>query len=283
MSSPRVDTAFSKERTELFDDVAYVYDGTLEGLLCAIFEAYALHENPSDVACESEFQQRLFQRVHTVCTDTTLADRVYKGIVKKGGSGTFDAIRRASVCSKCNAGTTVYRFVRYVMDEHAGKRSPLNNIAHPSVAPLFELTRSVSHECEYMRQFIRFEHLKDETGDVWFARCNPKHNVVPLIMNHFVERFSIQPFIIYDENHGVCGAYDGTSWHLIDVGQHDELFHLPGHCSSDAEMQHAWKRFYDCVSIDARYNPELRRAFMPKRFWKNIVEVHDEVPALVKT
>ena len=43
-------------------------------------------------------------------------------------------------------------------------------------------------------------------------------------------------------------------------------------------MQAAWKRFYDVVAVEARYNPELRRQFMPKRLWKNIVEMHERIP-----
>ena len=43
----------------------------------------------------------------------------------------------------------------------------------------------------------------------------------------------------------------------------------------DAFYEQAWKTFYDSVAIDARYNPELRRSFMPKRLWKNIVELSD--------
>ena len=33
--------------------VAYVYDGTPEGLLTAVFQAYANHEDPEDIARES--------------------------------------------------------------------------------------------------------------------------------------------------------------------------------------------------------------------------------------
>lgn len=42
-------------------------------------------------------------------------------------------------------------------------------------------------------------------------------------------------------------------------------------------MQAAWKGFYDAMAISARYHPELRRQFIPKRLWRNIVELHDEV------
>ena len=53
-----------------------------------------------------------------------------------------------------------------------------------------------------------------------------------------------------------------------------------------------WKEFYVndagnqihkfAVSIDARYHPELRRQFMPKRFWKNLTELQ-ESPAALRT
>ena len=34
-------------------NVAYVHDGTTEGLLTAIFQAYALHEQPEDFSTET--------------------------------------------------------------------------------------------------------------------------------------------------------------------------------------------------------------------------------------
>ena len=66
-----------------------------------------------------------------------------------------------------------------------------------------------------MRQFVRFQHLAGEGADVWFARVNPKASVVPLIMDHFVERLGVQPFIIYDEVHHLAGVYDGGDWQSL--------------------------------------------------------------------
>lgn len=45
-------------------------------------------------------------------------------------------------------------------------------------------------------------------------------------------------------------------------------------------MSEAWRTFYKSVSIDARYHPELRRQFMPKRFWKNLTELQESPAAL---
>lgn len=268
---------------EIFDEVAYVYDGSLEGLLSAIFAAYANHERPSEVACASKHQPRLGQRSFPVETNVEHAMRVRKGLVSKGGWSAFDAVRKAACSSNATAGTAAYSFVRYVMDEHSGRQRPFSNIAHPRVAPLYAICRSVSQECEHMRQFIRFEHLREGGADFWFAKCNPRDSVVPLVMGHFVERFNVQPFMIYDENHEIAGVYDGDGWHLVNMaGAGLQGMTLPDKATEESSMQDAWRRFYRCVAVDARYNPELRRSFMPKRLWKNLTEMQEPAPTLAR-
>ena len=128
------------------------------------------------------------------------------------------------------------------------------------------------NERHLMLQFLRFEHF--ENG-IWFAKCNPKANVVPLLMGWFAGRFNTERFVIYDEVHQVAGIYDGANWY---IAQTDEV-HLPQHSDEEAAMQAAWKGFYDAMAISARYHPELRRQFIPKRLWRNIVELHDEAAA----
>ena len=47
---------------DIYDEVAYAYDGSLEGLLSAVFAAYERRERPTDVAPEERLQPRLGQR-----------------------------------------------------------------------------------------------------------------------------------------------------------------------------------------------------------------------------
>lgn len=305
---------------DVYDEVAYVYDGTLEGMLSAIFAAYANHEDPSDVVARGVLQPRLSQRVYVVETDLSHAERVRRGLCRSCGCASFDAVKKASLSSDVGAATFAYRFVRYAMDMHkvrdcvrcrkretcagaarpatgaarpaAGARRPvaggycpklrgraLSDITHPAVEPLFRVARAVDQECEHMRQFIRFEHLTGDGTEVWFARCNPRDSVVPLIMGHFVERFNVQPFIIYDENHDVAGVYDGDTWFLVRTDDPaTSLLDVPARSSEEEDMQRAWRRFYCTVAVEARYNPELRRHFMPKRFWRNLTEMQEDLP-----
>lgn len=273
------------------NDIAYTYDGSLEGLLSAIFMSYARKENPSDIAIAENLQARLGQKVFDIETDIELAFRVQKGICRSCGPVVFDAIKCASLSDSPDVGAIIYKFVRYGMAKHkphdctgcsrkmrcgglctkSQKQSALNDIVHPDVAPLHELNRKVYNERHLIMQFLRFEHME---GNVWFAQCNPKASVVPLVMDWFAGRFNTQPFMIYDEVHHIAGIYEGKDWHLVKT---DSLT-VPERSAEECIVQDAWKRFYDTVAIESRYNPELRRQFMPKRLWKNITEMKEVLP-----
>ena len=249
--------------------VAYLHDGTLEGLLCCVFESYVRHELPEDIVSERVYQPRLLQSALFVSTDYDRALRVRRGVEREAGTRAFGAIMRAAASDDPRAGFAIARFIRYVMDPHSGRnkrRNVLNDLANPIVGDVVALETRVLNEEEKMRQFVRFSQL--ENG-IWFARCNPNANVVPLVMRHFTERFNTQPFIIYDEVHRIAGVYDGNDWSLM-AG---EAANVPPGTAEDAYIQKLWQRFYDSLSIEARYNPELRRHFMPVRLWRNLPEL----------
>ena len=275
-----------------FFEVAYAHDGTLEGLLSAVFEAYARHEDPTDIAPADRLQLRLGQMQRTIRTDVAHALRVQRQLCLRHGESTFNTIKVASLSDELHTGTTIYRFIRYAMDtgtsractwcarnstctrrngtceKQFGKsRRALADVTHPLVAPLLDLERSVANERHLMLQFIRFEHM---SNGVWFARCNPKASVVPLLMDYFSARFNTQAFIVYDENHHMAGVYDGRDWYLVKV---DTALSTMEYADEERLAQDAWRTFYNTVAIESRYNPDLRRQFMPMRFWKNLTEM----------
>lgn len=62
-------------------DVIYVYDGSFEGLLTAVFESFESRELPCSIVAEDEFVPTLFSS-KTVDTDPQKADRVRRGAQK---------------------------------------------------------------------------------------------------------------------------------------------------------------------------------------------------------
>ncbi len=248
-------------------ELAYSYDGSLEGLLSALFAAYAHHENPRDIAPQDTLQLRLGQEERFIPTNNQWADRVAHGIMRAGGASSFRAVRTASVSSDPNTGTIIFHFVQKLMRERGYL---LNQLSDPIVGELFRLVRAVNNECERMRQFVRFSHL--ENGG-WLAVCNPRDSVVPLVMDWFAARFNDQAFALYDETHHLAGVYEGRSWYLVNTS----IFPTPVYAAEEDLMQNAWRLFYRTLSIDARYNPELRRQHMPVRYWKNLTEMQDVI------
>ncbi len=286
---------------EIYDEVAYRYDGSLEGLLSVIFASYQNKEIPRDVHAIESIQPRLFERVTFIETNVEHAKRVARGLSRACGEESLAAICKASLSSNPSAPLAAYRFARYAMDEHRSrncgrcsaatscaasgnmrrycprlKGHALANIAHPSVEKLFAINRSIANECENVRQFARFEHLRTQGGHIWFARCNPRDAVVPLVMDHFARRFGAEPFALFDEAHGVLGMSDGTTWRIVNNIAEADITSALANAPEEDEMRRAWKRFYQSTSNDARYHPELRVQFIPRRFWGHLTELHDE-------
>ena len=70
----------------------------------------------------------------------------------------------------------------------------------------------------------------------------------------------------------MAGMSAGGRWELVRT----DGISQPERAQEETSMQDAWKRFYKALSVESRYNPELRRQFIPKRLWDNITELRDE-------
>lgn len=260
------------------EHVAYLHDGAFEGLLSCIFESYVRHERPEDIVDERSYEPRLGQSSLFVETSMEHAQRVRHGIVQAAGRRVFTVIMRAFAADDPNKGMAIYELVRKAMESNRSgglRRSMMDDLGDPVVARVAALCRRAENEAELLRQFARFTHL---SNGVWLARCNPNASVVPLVMGHFAARFNVQPFIIYDEVHCLAGVYDGEGWYLVN----DVLEQVPEAAEGDEYAEALWQRFYDAVSIEARYHPELRRGFMPVRLWKHLPEMRPRESGLTR-
>ena len=63
--------------------VLFIFDGTFEGLLTAVFEAYARKRFPDRLAGEGEPPLLFVDEVTRVATDAAKADRVWRGLERR--------------------------------------------------------------------------------------------------------------------------------------------------------------------------------------------------------
>ena len=61
----------------------YVFDGTMDGLLSAVFDAFLLKEEPEQLLTGGDVLPMFCERIYKVSTDTEKARRVWTGLEKK--------------------------------------------------------------------------------------------------------------------------------------------------------------------------------------------------------
>jgi len=243
--------------------VVYLHDGTLEGFFSAVFDAYTRPEKPDVIASCDTYQNQLEQIVFHIDTEERKYERVYSGIKKHLGAEGYQKTKAAFLSHDPDKDTLLFRYLRYGF---AVGRKVHVDIAHELVNPVERLFQETRREMRQIMQFARFARMDN---GVFYAKVNPKNNVLPLVMDHFARRFNIQPFIIYDEIHRLAGIYDMQQWRL----QYVEEFSAPDCTVDDRRYQKLWKAFYDSVAIAERVNHRQRRTFMPMRFWSNLTEM----------
>jgi probable DNA metabolism protein len=138
--------------------------------------------------------------------------------------------------------------------------------------------RRVLHEQLRMKQFIRFQKAKDGT---YLAVVSPDHNVLPLIVGHFQDRFNDQPWLIYDAHRHYGYYYDGTAVPIRITFENDAAvpFDLTNGkldadilSSDDALFQQLWRTYFKAICIKERMNPKKQLSDMPRRYWKYMTE-----------
>ena len=94
--------------------------------------------------------------------------------------------------------------VRELVRAFAQGRGISDQLADPFALRVMELSRKVDNELDKLLGFVRFQDL----GSILVAQLAPKCNMVPLMMDHFSDRFPDENFILYDENRNLAAVHE---------------------------------------------------------------------------
>jgi len=240
--------------------VAYMYDGSFEGLLCCVYESYYQRELPSMIFSQNETQETLFP-VKEIVTDMDSAKKVEHSISHSISNEALRLVRLCYYSNMENREIAILNFLRLGFKIGA----PVTDmLANDTVGAIMKTTRNVSRESNYYLEFLRFS---DYNG-VLVAIIEPKNFVLPMIVDHYCDRFPSEQFLIYDETHKHAIVYYNGESAIIPL----EHLNLPDVCEKEEKYRALWKRFYDTIAIEGRVNPKLRMNNMPKRYWKHLTE-----------
>ena len=244
-------------------DLAYLYDGSFDGLLCCVYESYYQKELPSLIFSHSEIQATLFP-VKEIETDIISALKVEDSIRTSISGEALKLVRLCYYSKMENREITILNFLR--MGYKIGP-SVTNMLADDTVCAITKTARNVQSESHFFKEFLRFS---DYNGAL-VAIIEPKNFVLPMIVNHYCDRFPSEQFLIYDESHNYALVYQNGESAIFPL----ENLELPEACEKEEKYRALWKQFYNTIAIEGRINPKLRMGNMPKRYWKNLTEFQD--------
>ncbi|MCR4603713.1 MAG: TIGR03915 family putative DNA repair protein [Prevotella sp.] len=261
--------------------LAYIFDRTFDGVLSAVFDAYFRHQSPDLLLGKGDQLPLFCEETYEVTTSGEKAQRVWKGLEKKLSKEALHLIMVSWQSEEKELSTPLLHYIYKVFAPRnsatASKDSIEHNYADPDVLYVRNTARRVLHEQLRMKQFIRFQKAKDGT---YLAVVSPDNDVLPLVINHFQDRFNDQPWLIYDAKRHYGYNHDGKT--VVRITFEDEAavpFNLENGklndevlSSDDRLLQDLWRTYFKAICIKERLNPRKQLNDMPRRYWKYLTE-----------
>ena len=260
--------------------LVYVFDNTLDGLLTAVFDSFFRKQQDVTLLAEGEQLPLFADEPHRVVTDAEKATRVWKGLEKQLSKEGLHMITISWLSEEWALNQPLFNFICKVFRTNG--KGLERNASDEDVLAVRNTCRRVLHEQLRMKQFIRFQKAKDGT---YLAVVSPDHNVLPLIIGHFQDRFNDQPWLIYDAKRHYGYYYDGKT--VIHVTFEDEAsvpFDLSNGkmdadilSDNDQLFQDLWRTYFKAICIKERMNPKKQLSDMPRRYWKYMTEKNEHL------
>lgn len=249
--------------------ILYVYDGSLEGLLTAVFEWFERKPGAAQIITHERYQPDAFSQSFEVLTDRLKADRVWKGLAKRLDRDWMRKVYCTFLSEVPEMQQELFLFISYIFQHPAGAEK---NYGNTQVLNVAQTARKVEREKHRMEAFIRFQQTAD---GIFYCGIDPDFNVIPLIINHFKNRYADQKWIIYDLKRHYGIFYDLHTVEEIELDVDlQQLKQAKQQVLDQKEQLYAdlWKNYFKSTNIVARKNTKLHVQHVPKRYWKYLTE-----------
>jgi DNA polymerase len=123
-----------------------------------------------------------------------------------------------------------------------------------------------------MHAFLRFRKVDDERGEQFIAWFEPDHFIVEAVAQFFIDRYRAMDWTILTPKGSL--HWDRQALHLGPPGDR--------RMAPDGDgFEAGWRSYYESTFNPARVNPDMMRAEMPKKYWRNMPETA-AIPALLR-
>lgn len=242
----------------------YTYDGTFFGYLSAVFTAW--HAGLDTVEqIQTAAQSSLFDETK-VPTDVEQAGRILTALQDQCGAKAVHFLYYGFLAEMPRRELGLLAYLRLAF------RYKEKFYAHLSEEPLWQVrlwAQKTGNERHKLLGLIRFRELVDQT---LYARINPTCAVVPVIAPHFARRLPKETWVIHDVRRHLGVYYHQGQAELVDIPKTLAQVDVT---ADEREFAQLWQQYYRSIAIKERRNEELRRQYMPKKYWPHIGELRN--------
>lgn len=248
------------------------YDGSFDGLLTAVFERYRRKIAVDGVLSDKADTPMFLGEVIDIDTDEAKARRAWNGIKRILTTTGQKLLTQAYLSAEPGIDSALFRIIVKSVD--TGRTSE-NDFSDPDVMAAWHAARCVGQERHRMLQFLRFQKAADGS---YFAPVEPRYDVLPMAVEHFVDRFADQRFLIYDISRKYGFYYNGEETLRVTVDS--DMPHLRSGRLAPEQMdrqehlfQELWRTYFHAIAIAERANSRKQRQDMPARYWHLLTEM----------
>lgn len=235
----------------------YLYDGTIDGFLCAFLYAF---RDENAVLASDGFQLPIGLRAITVETDKEKAEKARKRFLSFDKKSMHD-LSRLLRSGDIDKDEVAFRYFKFLATK---KRPVFEMLSNEAVRRADECIRRVGIEIHHMKGFIRF--FETESGAL-YAAFSPDNDIVDLLISHFRARLPRFPFVIHDVKRKKAAVWDTEHSFIAPLDKAEVII-----SADENEWQKLWRRYYTSVNIPSRERLKQMRGYLPARYMKFMPE-----------
>ena len=238
----------------------YLYDGTFEGLMTAVYYHYK-KEKADGIYEEFDYQQSIAFQQEVVKTDIMKARIVSDAINKLISKEAYIHVYYCFLSNVINKENIILDFLIFAFKYG---RNTMSFYTHEKVLPINEIYRRVASEEHRLLGILRFSDI----GGILYAKYSPDNDISILLAEHFADRYRYERFIIYDERRKKAVVYSENNWEIKENINIDDI----EFSSNEKQIHELWKQYFTDLAIKERKNLNLQFQFVPARYRKNMAE-----------
>ena len=245
-------------------DKIYIYDGTFEGLLTIVFDSFIKKVIPLGIVSKEDVEPNFLNSFLEFSTNYEKSARIFNGIVK---NISYDTLYNCYYAFLSDVKNKEINILKYLLNGFVIGPKIETMLSIDFVFNVHSMRKKMLGEAHKLKGLLRFIEVKN---NLFYASIHPSNNVIENLGHHFIRRLPTQNFIIHDKIRNIAFIYNAKEYQIVDAS----FLKIDGISTEEKKYEDLWRAFFNTIAIKERTNSKLQMQFMPKKYWKDLIELN---------